>query len=52
MAKGTFLENAEFPNEINSQPFETVQLTVVFESDIFYVSNFNVLAIMRTIEWE
>jgi hypothetical protein len=47
-----FSKTLKFGNEINSQPFNTVQLTVVFESVIFYVSNFNALAILRTIEWE
>lgn len=46
-----FSKTPKFANEINSPPFETVQLTVVFESKLFYVSNFNVLDALRTIEW-
>lgn len=47
-----FPETPKFGNEINSQHFETVQLTVVFESEIFYVNKFNALAVPGTIEWE
>jgi hypothetical protein len=52
MAKVAFLETPKFANEINSELFETVQLTVLFESENFYASKFNMLAIVRTIEWE
>jgi len=47
-----FSKPPKFVNEINSELFATVQLTIVFESEIFYAGNFNVLAIPRTIEWE
>lgn len=30
----------------------TVQLTVVFESKIFYMNIFNLLVVLRIIEWE
>ena len=42
----------KFGNEINSELFETVQLTVVFGSEIFYMNKFNALAVPGTIEWE
>jgi hypothetical protein len=41
-----FPETPKFGNEINSQPFETVQQTVVFESETIYMSNFNALAVL------
>ncbi|WP_147283718.1 hypothetical protein [Bosea caraganae] len=47
-----FLETPKFANEINSELFETVRVTVVFGREIFYTSNFNVLTVERTIEWE
>jgi len=50
--KVRFSETSKFANEINSELFGTVQLTVVFESEIFYASNFNMLDVSRTIEWE
>jgi hypothetical protein len=37
---------------MKSKLFETVQLTVLFESENFYASKFNMLSIVRTIEWE
>ena len=52
MAKVAFLETPKFANEINSELFETVQLTVLFESENFYGGKFNMLSIVRTIEWE
>ena len=48
----SFSETSKFANEINSELFATVQLTVVFESDIFYASKFNMLDALRIIEWE
>jgi hypothetical protein len=47
-----FSKPPKFGNEINSEPFMTVQLAVVFESENFYASNFNMLTPLRTIEWE
>lgn len=47
-----FPEMPKFGNEINSELFETVQLTVVFGSEIFYMNKFNALAVPGTIEWE
>ncbi|MFH1557642.1 MAG: hypothetical protein ABII76_22770 [Pseudomonadota bacterium] len=47
-----FSKRPKFGNEINSEPFVTAQLTVVFESENFCVRNFNMLAALQTIEWE